>query len=106
MISVLDHETGMATAAEMAAIDEFNYSLVAGGHWVMGVGLGAPDDAVVIDGRGGSVTQVPGLNSRSTDYISGFWIIEAADMDEAKVLAAQGSLACNRRVELRGMYSG
>ncbi|MEY3115626.1 MAG: hypothetical protein RL611_340, partial [Actinomycetota bacterium] len=34
-------------------------------------------------------------------YISGIWIIEADDQAEAEVLAAEGSMACNRKVELR-----
>jgi len=30
-----------------------------------------------------------------------FWIIEAADLDVALKLAAEGSKACNRKVEVR-----
>jgi len=32
---------------------------------------------------------------------SGFWLIEASDEAKAKELALAGSLACNRKVELR-----
>jgi len=35
------------------------------------------------------------------EYVSGFWLITAPDLDAARVLAAQGSKACNRKVELR-----
>ncbi|HUL78013.1 MAG TPA: YciI family protein, partial [Vicinamibacteria bacterium] len=35
------------------------------------------------------------------EWLSGFWIIEARDLDEALELAAAGSKACNRRVEVR-----
>ena len=34
-------------------------------------------------------------------YLAGFWIIEAADLDVALKLAAEGSKACNRKVEVR-----
>ena len=34
-------------------------------------------------------------------FLIGFWIIEAADLDVALKLAAQGSKACNRKVEVR-----
>jgi riboflavin biosynthesis pyrimidine reductase len=34
-------------------------------------------------------------------YLVGFWIIEAADLDVALKLAAEGSKACNRKVEVR-----
>nr|WP_243738797.1 hypothetical protein [Microcella frigidaquae] len=39
-------------------------------------------------------------------YVSGFWIIEAPDRDAALALAAEGSRACNRVVELRPFYGG
>ena len=35
------------------------------------------------------------------EYVAGFWIIEAPDLDVALRLATQGSKACNRRVEVR-----
>ncbi|WP_455430608.1 hypothetical protein [Paractinoplanes durhamensis] len=37
----------------------------------------------------------------SKEFIIGFWIIEAADLDVALRLAADGSRACNRKVEVR-----
>ena len=37
----------------------------------------------------------------SKEYLAGFWIIEAADLDVALKLAAEGSKACNRKVEVR-----
>jgi hypothetical protein len=37
----------------------------------------------------------------SKEYLGGFWIIEAPDRDVALRLAAEGSKACNRKVELR-----
>ena len=40
-VSVIDENTGLATAAEMAAIDAFNHRLLAEGHWVFAAGLGA-----------------------------------------------------------------
>ena len=37
----------------------------------------------------------------ASEYYSGFWLIEAANEEEARELALEGSRACNRRVELR-----
>lgn len=37
----------------------------------------------------------------SKEYLSGFWIIDAPDLDVALALAADGSRCCNRTVELR-----
>jgi hypothetical protein len=36
-----------------------------------------------------------------TRRLLGFWIIEAADLDVALKLAAEGSKACNRKIEVR-----
>ena len=35
------------------------------------------------------------------EWLAGFSVIVAADLDEALRLAAEGSKACNRRVEVR-----
>jgi hypothetical protein len=35
------------------------------------------------------------------EYVVGFWIVEAPDLDVALRLAAEGSRACNRKIELR-----
>jgi hypothetical protein len=37
----------------------------------------------------------------SKEYLVGFWIMEAADLDVALKLAAEGSKACNRKIEVR-----
>jgi hypothetical protein len=101
LVSVIDDETGSATAAEMSAIDVFNDRLQADGHWVFAGGLGAPSTATVIDNRDGEAIFTDGPFLESKEYLAGFWIIEAADLDVALELAADGSKACNRRVEVR-----
>jgi hypothetical protein len=40
----------------------------------------------------------------SKEYLAGFWIIEAPDLDVALKLAADGSKACNRKVEVRPLH--
>jgi hypothetical protein len=44
-------------------------------------------------------TDGPFLESK--EYLVGFWILEAADLDVALKLAAEGSKACNRKLEVR-----
>jgi hypothetical protein len=101
LISVMDTSTGSATSEEMAAIDVFNDRLVADGHWVLACGLAAPATALVIDGRTPEPFVTEGPLIRTADYVSGFWIVEAADHETARALAVDGSRACNRLVELR-----
>jgi hypothetical protein len=90
-------------AAERSAyaIDVFNERLQADGHWVFAAGLGAPNTATVIDNRGGEAVFTDGPFLESKEYIAGFCIIEAPDLDVALKLAAGGSKACNRKVEVR-----
>jgi hypothetical protein len=101
LISVLDDTTDSATAEEMAAIDAFNEQLQADGHWIFAGGLASPTTATVVDGRDGEAVFTDGPYLESKEYVAGFWIIEASDLDVALRLAALGSKNCNRRVELR-----
>ena len=101
LVSVIFDEEGLATPEEDAAIDVFNDGLVAEGHWVFAGGLAAPSSATVIDNRGGEAMVTDGPFLESKEHVAGFWIIEAADLDVALRLAAEGSKACNRKVEVR-----
>jgi hypothetical protein len=101
LVSVV-HDTGdLATSDEMAAIDVFNDRLQAEGHWVFAGGLASPSTATVIDNRGGEALVTDGPFLESKEYLAGFWVIEAADLDVALELATEGSKACNRKVEVR-----
>jgi hypothetical protein len=101
LVSVIDDTAGLATPDEMAAIDAFNDRLKAEGHWVFAGGLGAPDSATVIDNRGEAALFTDGPFVETKEYLAGFWIIEALDLDVALKLAADGSKHCNRKVEIR-----
>ena len=101
LVSVIDATAGLATPDEMAAIDVFNDRLVADGHWVFAGGLAAPSSATVIDNRGGEAIFTDGPFVESKEYLAGSWVIQAADLDVALKLAAEGSKACNRQVEVR-----
>ena len=101
LVSVIHDSTDLATAEEMAAIDVFNDRLRADGHWVFAGGLGSPVSATVIDNRREAAMFTDGPFVESKEYLAGFWIIEAADLDVALKLAAEGSTACNRKIEVR-----
>jgi hypothetical protein len=101
LMSVLVDEDRTGTPEEMAAIDVFNDGLRADGHWVFAGGLGGPNTSTVVDGRDGEAMITDGPYLESKEYVIGFWIVEAPDLDVALRLAAEGSKACNRRVELR-----
>ncbi len=101
LVSVIDDGTGPATETEDAAIDAFNDRLRAEGHWVFAGGLGSADPATVVDNRGDEAVFTDGPFVESKEYLAGFWIMEAADLDVVLKLAADGSKACNRKLEVR-----
>ena len=101
MVCVIDDTPDSATSDEMSDIDAFNDGLQKNGHWVFAGGLGPPSTATVIDGRGAITMFTDGPFVETKEWLSGFWIIEARDLDVALELAAAGSRACNRRVEVR-----
>jgi hypothetical protein len=101
LVSVIHDASGLATAEEDAAIDVFNERLQAEGYWVFAGGLGAPGAATVIDNRGEVAVVTDGPFVETKEYLAGFWIIEAPDLDVALRLATEGSKACNRKVEVR-----
>ena len=101
LVSVIHDSTDLATPDEMAAIDEFNDRLRDEGYWVFAGGLGAPSTATVIDNRHGEAVLTDGPFVESKEYLAGFWVIEAPDLDVALELATEGSKCCNRKVEVR-----
>ena len=106
LVSVIDDGTGPSTPTEDAAIDAFNDRLRGEGYWVFAGGLGSPEPATVIDGRGAEAVITDGPFVESKEYLAGFWVIEAPDLDVALKLASAGSKACNRKVEVRPLLGG
>ena len=101
IIFVIDGPNNPAGRYEIEQIDLFNEKLRANGNWVTAAGISGPGRAVVIDNRDGKNQVRDGSLFETPAYYSGFWLIEAANEEEARELALEGSRACNRRVELR-----
>jgi len=87
--------------ASYKAVGEFNEQIMASGQWVFGGGLHTPDTATVVNATGSEVVTTDGPFPEAKEQIGGFWIIKAADLDEALAIAARGSKACNGPVEVR-----
>lgn len=102
IISVIDSQTRSPhTPEEIKAIDDFNDKIASTGQRLFACGLESPDQSFIIDHRNGNELSINGSHFVSQEYFSGFWIIQADSLEAAKQLAAEGSRACNRRVELR-----
>ncbi|MDR7085374.1 hypothetical protein J2X11_000213 [Aeromicrobium panaciterrae] len=79
----------------------FNEKLRTDGYWVFAGGLAAASSATVVDGTGEKPLVVDGPYLETKEYIGGFWIIDAPDLDVALRLATEGSKACGGPVEVR-----
>jgi hypothetical protein len=82
-------------------VDAFNADIQAAGRWVFGGGLEPADVATVVRSKGGEVVTSDGPFAEAKEHIGGFWVIKAADLDEAMRWAAEGSAACQGPVEVR-----
>ena len=83
------------------ATERFNQKLMAQGSWVFGGGLERIESSTTVDGTVGDVIVTDGPYMETKEFLGGFWIIEAPDLDAALKLAAEGSKACGGKVEVR-----
>ena len=101
VIFVIDGPGNPANSDEMKQIDAFNEKLQKNSHWITAAGIRPGASATLIDNRNNKREVQAGSFFDAPDYYSGFWLIEADSDEVALQLAMEGSLACNRKVELR-----
>ena len=82
-------------------VDRFNTKLMDAGAWVFGGGLEDIATTTTVDGTGAEPIVTDGPFAESKEWIGGFWIIEAPDLDAALKWAIEGSAACGAKVEVR-----
>jgi hypothetical protein len=83
------------------AVDRFNQKLKAEGAWVFAGGLQPVETTTTVDNTGAEMIVSDGPYVESKEWLGGFWVIEAPDLDAALKWAAEGSKACAGRVEVR-----
>ncbi|WP_328473196.1 YciI family protein [Actinoplanes sp. NBC_00393] len=89
--------------AVMAAVDRFNSAMQDSGAFVHAGGLHPPSTAITVDATGRETKRVPGPFVEATEYVGGFWIINAADEEAAVTWAEQASAALHSRIEVRAL---
>lgn len=86
-----DHEPEMPDAPgfeeNMAAWLAFNQRLMEGGHWIAGASLQPVTTATTVRKASGVRTIVDGPFAETKEQLGGFYLISAADLDEAIELA-------------------
>ncbi len=84
----------------------FNDRIIADGTWVFGGGLKRVENATTVDATGADVVITDGPYAETKEYLGGFWVIEAPDLDAAVRIAGDASKACGNKVEVRAFEGG
>jgi hypothetical protein len=90
------------TAATVQAINDLNDELEAAGARLMACGLSPASQAKSVRGQpNGEALITDGPYLEAKEHIGGFWILEAADMDEALAWARKAAFDPSSRGEVR-----
>lgn len=89
--------------AIFASVEKFNTALKDAGAFVHAGGLHPPSTAITVDATGPTITRTPGPFVEATQYVGGFWIIDAEDEPAALTWAEQCSAALQTRIEVRAL---
>ena len=97
-----DYDPSVETEATIEAIHALNRELIAAGARKFACGLSPAGNAKSLRAQpDGKVLVTDGPYTETKEHIGGFWILEAADMDEALAWARKGAVACRASGEVR-----
>lgn len=82
-------------------VSALNAEMERTGTWVFGGGLQEPDIATVVHNYGDELVMTDGPFAETKEYLGGYWVIEAPDLDAALDWAKKASKACQGPVEVR-----
>ena len=98
-----------ATEAELTRLTDETIvednELRASGHLLLGQPLQGPDTAVTLHGGKRAAAQTDGPFLESKEWLGGFMLIEAKDMDEAKAIISAFPILKYASIEIRPAYS-
>jgi len=96
-----DYDPSVETEATIEAIHALNRELIAAGARKFACGLSPAGNAKSLRARDGQVLVTDGPYIETKEHMGGFWILEAADIDEALAWARKGAVACRAPAEVR-----
>ena len=101
-----DYDPSAEDQAMSRDIDALNDEMVAAGVRIFVGGLGHPaSTAKSLRARpDGKVLITDGPYLETKEHVGGFWILEAADLDEALAWGRKAVVACRAPVEVRPFY--
>ncbi|HEV2452149.1 MAG TPA: YciI family protein [Streptosporangiaceae bacterium] len=88
-------------ARVMRDLDAIGQEIKDAGGWVFSGGLHPPDTATVLSYAGGDVLTTDGPFVEGKEYLGGFWIVEAPDLDVAMTWGRKIVEATTLPIEVR-----
>ena len=90
-----------------AGVNELGDRLKDAGAFVFKGGLqGSAESATVVRHSGGDFLMTDGPYTETKEHLAGFWIINAADLDEALEWAKLAAVAEQLPIEIRPLFGG
>lgn len=100
-----DFDNSIEDEAMHRDIDALNDEMVAAGVRIFVGGLHPAANAKsLVAGEGGEVLVTDGPYLETKEHIGGFWVLEAASMEEAEEWGRKAVLACRAPVEVRQFH--
>lgn len=100
-----DFDPSTEDEATRRDIDALNLEMRAAGVRVFAGGLQAPGRARSVRAKpDGTLFVTDGPYIETKEHIGGFWILEAANLDEALNWGRKAAIACRAPVEVRPFY--
>ena len=97
-----DYDPSVETEATIEEIHALNREMIAAGARVFVAGLSPAGNARSLRTQpNGKVLITDGPYTETKEHMGGFWILEAANIDEALAWATKGAIACDVPGEVR-----
>ena len=97
-----DYDPSVETEAMMEEIHALNREMIAAGARKFACGLSPAGNAKSLRAQpDGKVLVTDGPYTETKEHIGGFWVLEAADLDEAIAWGQKAVVACRASVEVR-----
>ena len=100
-----DYDPSTEDEAMEHAIDVLNEEMIAAGIRVFVGGLHPANSAKSLQAQpDGTILVTDGPYLKTNEHVGGFWVLEAADMDEALAWGRKAVVACRAPVEVRSFH--
>jgi len=97
-----NYDPSLEDAAMMRDIDLLNEEMSAAGARIFAGGLQSAAKAKSLRAQpGGAVLLTDGPYLEAKEHVGGFWLVEAANLDEALTWGRKAVIACRAPVEVR-----